>query len=514
MDEGENIHESAGKQAPPEQKKVLKFMQQESATMRASDEHQRVAVFGAGGSIGAAVCRELIQEFDVVAITRSRLRAESGSADSQIIWRYCDFFSIRPVDAALADVDYAIYLAHTRLPTARLDQAQCEDMDILLADNFARAAKKNNIKQIIYLGGLIPEGNVSSQLLESRNEVIQALAFYGTPVTTIRTGLVVSPGSSAVRLLADLVSPLPFVLIPKWGLTLKQPIALGDVLRAIKHCLANEDTYGQSFDIGGPEVLNFRQILERAAVVLDKKRLMVTLPFCPRLLFKWWVRFLSRKTHPALVKLLIESLQHDMVVKDNPLQDIIAKEALQPSHALTPYLRREGEDIELPSNPRSTSSSKNDKLLRQESRVRSIQRIILPPGKNASWVADQFFQWLPKVGWPFVLCKFDTDQSCNIYNRFPRLRLLNLTFKPDHSSPERRMYFITGGLLAKSTGEPKPRLEFRDVLNSRYTIAAIHDFTPYLPWNFYQNSQAVIHLFAMKVFQKHMAKLADKDDHD
>jgi hypothetical protein len=89
----------------------------------------------------------------------------------------------------------------------------------------------------------------------------------------------------------------------------------------------------------------------------------------------------------------------------------------------------------------------------------------------------------------------------------PRLTLLNLTFKPDHSTPDRQMYFITGGLLARRNSPYQGRFEFRNVLDNRYTIAAIHDFAPALPWYFYSATQAVTHLSVMRIYQRRLARL-------
>jgi hypothetical protein len=140
--------------------------------------------------------------------------------------------------------------------------------------------------------------------------------------------------------------------------------------------------------------------------------------------------------------------------------------------------------------------------------VRSIQRIVLPQGRNATWVADTFFKWLPHFARPFVLCEVDGTGSCRIFSRIPKLHLITLSFQQEHSSSDRRMYFITGGLLAKGHSGLIPRFEFRDVLKGRYTIAAIHDFRPQLPWAFYVLTQAVIHLIAMRTFQKYIKKKA------
>ena len=229
-----------------------------------------MAVAGASGSIGRSVCEALAKDYDVIALVGSGASMKEADSGHPFTWRYCEPFSRRDVEAAVAGCNYAVYLVHTRLPTARLVQAECEDMDLLIADNFARAASRNGVKQIVYLGGLVPEGNVSRGILEARSEVVEALAFHGTPVTSLRAGLVVSPGSNAVRLLANIASRLPWVLIPRWAITLKQPIALTDVIRAIHYCLGNQETYGEHYDIGGPVQLTFPEIIKRTGAVLKK----------------------------------------------------------------------------------------------------------------------------------------------------------------------------------------------------------------------------------------------------
>ena len=420
--------------------------------------------------------------------------------------RYCEPFSRREVDAAVAGCDYAVYLVHTRLPTARLVQAECADMDLLIADNFARAAKRNGVKQIVYLGGLVPEGNVSRSILDSRNEVVEALALSGVPVTSLRAGLVVSPGSNAVRLLAGVATRLPWVLIPRWADTRKQPIALTDLVRAIRYCVGNEETYGEHYDIGGPTQLTFPDLIRRAGDLLKKAPKVFTVPFFPARLYEWYLRLLAPKSHPALIRLAVDNLRHDLIAGDNPVQRFISEGAVLARSDLNPYLEHPGEA--LPANPREPIMEKHVAGLESMSNVRSIQRMDLPEGRNATWVADTYFSMMPRFAWPFVQTRRDSDGSWMVFTRFPRLRLLTLEFKPNHSSPDRRMYFITGGLLSRGHGDLKPRFEFRDVLQGRYTIAAIHDYTPRLPWGLYSATQAIIHLLFARVFQKRMAKLA------
>ena len=469
-----------------------------------SAQHRpKVVIAGASGAIGAAVSRNLAGEYDIIALVGSQDRVPETETGLSLSWRSCEPFSRQDVEKAIADCDYIIYLVHTRVPTARLDQAESENMDLLIADNVARAASLKGIKQIIYLSSLIPKINISSEFLERRNEVIEALSNYGTPLTVLRAGLVVAPGSNAVRLLANIATRLPIVLIPRWADTLRQPIAVIDVIRAIRFCLGSQETFGKDYDIGGPLVLTFRDMLQKAATYLKKKHIAIKVPIFPARLYAWYLHLLDRHAHPALIKLTVEALRHDLIVRDNPLQQFIAENSVMPREMIDPYLKKWGR---IPPNPRQPFQKKYMAGLRSKSNVRSIQRIVLQQGRNATWVADTFFQWLPHFARPFVLCEVDETGTCRIFSRFPKLHLLTLAFQQKYSSPDRRMYFITGGLLAKGHDELLPRFEFRDVLGGRYTIAAIHDFRPQLPWGLYMLTQAAIHLIAMRAFQKYMTK--------
>ena len=466
----------------------------------------QIAIAGASGFMGTALCRELADDYDVVAITRSPTRSKTADPDIPVTWRHCDPFSMQEVELALSGTEYLIYLVHNRGPSARLDQAGCRDMDVLMADNFARAADKNGIKQILYFGFLIPQGNVPEEIITNRKEVPQTLARLGTPVTTVRAGLVVGPGGTALRLVANCVTRFPVVLIPRWALSKRQPIALSDVIRALSFCLGNPETYGQHYDIGGPQVINFREMLQGAAAILGKKRYVLALPYLPEKLYRIWIRFLNKDIHSDLIRIAIESLRYDMVVKDNPLQQTINRNATGIREALKPYLEVNKEA--LLHNPRSFFRPQDDTELRIESRVRSIQRLKLPEGRNAQWMAENYFSWLPNFLQFFVVVDADSTGSYRFYLRMPRLLLLHFVFKPQHSTPNRRMYFIGGGLMAKILGGRTGRMEFRDVLDGKFTIAALHDFNPSLPWLFYVLTQALIHKLSMTTFQKHLEKIS------
>lgn len=217
-------------------------------------ERPTVVIAGANGYIGRNLIKELMKNADIIALSRSTPKRQPEN--QQIIWRSCDLFSVIETEESLRGADYAIYLVHSMLPSARLTQGSFEDMDLILADNFAQAAEKNGVKQIVYLSGLIPDTDDLSRHLKSRLEVEKVLGSYNVPLTTLRAGLIVGPRGSSFPILVKLVKRLPIMLLPKWTNTLTHPIALQDVLHAIKQCIGNQTVFNRPIDIGGPDVID------------------------------------------------------------------------------------------------------------------------------------------------------------------------------------------------------------------------------------------------------------------
>ncbi|MCG6896708.1 MAG: NAD(P)H-binding protein [Thiocapsa sp.] len=465
----------------------------------------RVAVAGASGFIGTAVCRTLAEDLDVLALTRSPARSRTPDPDLRISWRYCDLFSARDLMVSLSGCAYAVYLAHSLAPSSRLTQANPRDMDLILADNFAQAAAANGIKQIIFVGGLIPEGFRIAPLLWSRREVELVLASRGTPVTSLRAGLVVGPGGSAPRLMVDLVRRLPILLVPPQARSLTRPIALPDLVRAIRHCLGQPERYRGSFDIGGPEWLTYEEMLRRTAEVLGLRRKILTLPWMPLWIATVAARLFSGAPS-ALIGPALESLPQDTVMRDNPVQRAIDLGAIPFRTALSAAIDPSSGRL-LP-NPRQPIQGQDRERMRQAKLVRSVQRIILPPGQDAAWVSGNYFRWLGTCCWPLVQVRIDNSGRCEVCARFPRLRLLSLQRLAEASTPQREVYGIAGGLLSRDDGQGRARFEFQTLLGDRYTMAAIHDYAPALPWYVYLWTQAVAHLMVMRRYQSRLARLA------
>ncbi|WP_200387029.1 NAD(P)H-binding protein [Thiocapsa imhoffii] len=468
-------------------------------------QRPRVAIAGASGFIGTAVSSALADAYEVRALTRSPARARAPDPDPHIDWRHCDLFSGPDVVAGLAGCDYAVYLVHSLAPSSRLTQANPRDMDLILADNFARAAAANGVQQIIVVGGLIPESFRISPLLWSRREVELVLASRGTAVTALRAGLVVGAGGSAPRLLVDLVRRLPVLALPPSARSLTRPIALEDLVRAVQLCLGEPETYRGAFDIGGPECLNYEEMLRRTAEVLGVRRLIITLPWLPI----WIAAATARAFSGApseVVGPALESLPQDTVIRDNPVQRAIDSGAMPFREALKAALAPSHRH--LCASPRQPIQGQDRELIREARRVRSIQRIILPPGQDARWVAGNYFRWLGTCCWPFVATRLDATGRCDVTIRFPRLHLLSLQRRAELSDPQREVYAITGGLLSRPDSLGHARFEFQTLLDDRYTMAAIHDYAPALPWYVYRWTQAVAHLMVMRRYQRRLARLA------
>lgn len=453
---------------------------------------KKVVIAGARGFIGQALIAALADSFEIIGLSR-----RSQDSDDGVEWRACDLFSRAQTEEALRGAEVAVYLVHSMLPSARLTQGDFEDMDLICADNFARGARANGVQHIVYLGGILPTGTGVSRHLESRHEVEIALGAYGTPVTSLRAGLIVGPNGSSTAIVVRLVKKLPVMLCPAWTRMNTQPIALQDVIHLLKFCLENpEQTKNQAFDIGGKELMTYKGMMAQTARIMGVKRLMMDVPFdSPRISTGWVSAFTEAPLE--LVAPLIESLQHSMVAEDDRLLELAS---LKP----TPFevSMREAVEFEFKKSKNPVAFDKKGSRNAEESTVRSVQRLPLPHGRHATWVAEEYARWLPDFLAPLMRVKVKDRMTCFYVKGIAR-PLLELELA-EISAEDRQVFWIRGGLLAHPN--PKGRLEFREVLGGHATLAAIHDFRPKLPWYLYRYSQALAHLFVMHGFSEHLAE--------
>jgi nucleoside-diphosphate-sugar epimerase len=459
-----------------------------------------VALSGASGFIGRALASSLQRRFHV----RGLGRGDGPTTDSHVeSWIQTDLFNLRQAEAALAGATIAIYLVHSMMPTARLTQAAFEDLDLLCADNFGRAAAKAGVKQIVYLGGLIPSDGQLSTHLQSRNEVANALGSYGTPVTTLRAGLILGGGGSSFEMLVKLVERLPAMICPGWTKTRTQPIAVDDVVTLMDFATGNANCYGQTYDIGAPDVVTYRDLLEMVAQELGVKRRMIAVPFFSPSLSRLWISTVSGASS-ELVGPLVQSLKHEMVARDDRL-------ATSAGFATTPVRRAialalQARKSNIASRATDTRPTTNKPASARLSLVRSVQRMMLPVDRDAVWAAHEYTSWLPHAFWRLLRVDVDDKRECRFCLLGMKTPLLVLTYSAERSSAGRELFFVTGGLLSRA--DQRGRFELREVSGTRTLLTAIHDFAPRLPWFIYRYTQAVFHGWVMAAFRRHIAKVA------
>lgn len=461
-----------------------------------------IAIAGASGFVGQALLDRFADDFSMVALSR-RVRED----DPRCEWRACDLYSLLDTEQALAGCDVAVYLVHSMLPSARLTQASFEDLDLVLADNFARGAKRAGVRRIVYLAGLVPDDARLSKHLESRREVERALGAHGVPVTVLRAGMVVGARGSSFQMLTRLVERLPAMALPAWTRTRTQPIALEDVIELLGIAAreGTADDESKIHDIGGPDVLTYRQMLEDVAEVQGRTRTMLNVPFFSPGLSRLWVSLITGFPR-ALVGPLVESLEHEMVARDRSFQ---LAHGIDGTDWKTALIAAEKQRAAL-DRPVQRKKPKRPPLVRRTPgyNVRSVQRLPSPAWMNAVDVGHEYLRWLPRFFWPFMRVDVRGDTACFFF--WPARRaLLEIRLSEDRSSTDRALFYVDGGLLAvlPTDDERRGRLEFRLAPGGQQVIAALHDFVPSLPWAVYVRTQARVHLFVMHAFGRHLRRV-------
>lgn len=452
-------------------------------------KNPKIVVAGASGYIGQALLPKLLERFpdaQIIALSRN----QHSMDDPRITWKACDLFSLKSLEESFSGpIDLAYYLVHSMGPTAHLDQGSFADYDLLLADNFARVMERAEVKHLIYLGGLIPENVELSLHLQSRREVEETFAQYQLHTTVFRAGLIIGESGSSFQILLKLVDRLPLMICPYWTQTQTTPVDLESVLKALSEVALDSVHVRKTYDLAGCESLTYLEMMRETAQQLGKKRYFFAVPFFTPTLSRLWVSLITR-TPKALVYPLIESLQHPMVARSG-------------SQYFTDHTQLTYQDLLKKIPLKIRTKGLLFRFRPQRKKVRSVQRLPLPPGKNAQWVKNRYLEWLPIFLKPFVKVKIN-DSIVNFSIISHRLLMLQLKFSSDRSTEDRQLFYILEGLLVsqKNTG----RLEFRVVLNRRFIIAAIHDYSPSLPWFIYRYTQAILHILVMRAFARQLMK--------
>jgi len=291
---------------------------------------RRILVTGASGYVGGRLVTALLEDNAKIRVfVRDRNKAQSHSWASQVEIAVGNASDYQSTVNALKDIHTAFYLLHSINLGPNFDKIESE-----MARNFAKAAQECGVKQIIYLGGINNDAKTSKHL-SSRANTGKELATTSVPVIELRAGIIIGSGSASFEMLRHLTHRLPVMTTPKWVMNKTHPIAIRDVLRYLIGAAVIPKEVNQYFDIGGPEVLTYKDLmLQYAEAAGLKKRFILPLPVLTPRLSSGWVGLVT-PVPITLARRLIDSLKNEVVAKD----DSIKKYIPDPAGGLTPFKR-------------------------------------------------------------------------------------------------------------------------------------------------------------------------------
>ena len=290
----------------------------------------KILLTGTSGYIGQRLLPSLLEKgHHVVCCVRDKKRFDATKYNSAAIEVIeVDFLKPETLQAVPLDIDVAYYLIHSMAsPTGDFQEMEAES-----ARNFKKRVEQTKLKQLIYLSGIVNETKLSKHLL-SRKEVEQILASDMYHLTTLRAGIVVGSGSASFEIIRDLVEKLPLMIAPRWLNTKSQPIAIRNVIEFLQGVLMHADTFGKSFDIGGPEVLTYTQMLKKFAEVRNLKRTIISVPIMTPRLSSYWLYFMTSTSYKLAVN-LVNSMKVEVIARENNLHVLLGIKLLSYEEAV------------------------------------------------------------------------------------------------------------------------------------------------------------------------------------
>lgn len=279
----------------------------------------KILLTGANGYIGKRLLPVLVEDgHEVVCLVRDprRLKIPEGIRGqvSVIGGDLLDFDSLGEIPA---DIDTAFYLVHSMSNTAE-DFAGMEQQ---CAENFIRRVRETAVQQIIYLSGIVNDRDLSTHL-QSRQNVENILRSGGTPLTVLRAGIIIGSGSASFEIIRDLVEKLPVMIAPRWVNNRSQPIAIYDVIHYLRRVIGHPQCFNCSFDIGGPDILTYKEMMLRFAKVRGFKRYIINVPVLTPQLSSYWLYFVTA-TSFSLARSLVDSLRNEVICMNHDIHAII-----------------------------------------------------------------------------------------------------------------------------------------------------------------------------------------------
>jgi uncharacterized protein YbjT (DUF2867 family) len=278
-------------------------------------------VFGASGYIGSNLAPYLAEQGLPVRATSRNIEVLESREWQNVVLAEADALRPESLDPVLKNVDIAYYLVHSMAAGKNFPQ-----LDATAARNFADAASRQGVQRIVYLGGLVPDSPKSTHL-RSRQETGDILRAGSVPVTEIRAGMIIGPGSAAWEVIRDLVNHLPVMITPRWVFSRSTPIALSNLLHYLADAPLIEETAGETYDVGGAEDLTYEQIMRQYAELVGKKPRIIPVRVLTPRLSSYWLRLVT-SVPTNIARALIDGLSQDVVADDNRLARLVPQKLL------------------------------------------------------------------------------------------------------------------------------------------------------------------------------------------
>ena len=285
----------------------------------------KVLLTGANGYIGIRLLSVLVrEEHDVVCLVRDKRRMRvDPNIEQHVTYYEADLQNKESLKDLPKDIDVAFYLVHSMGKSGDFEKTEQKT-----AENFVAQIAQTHCQQIIYLSGIVNDDNLSKHL-RSRKNVEDILLNSPVPATILRAAIIIGSGSASFEIIRDLVEKLPVMIAPKWLKTRCQPIALRNVLQYLNGVMLKEEAYDQVYDIGGPDVLTYKEMLLGFAKVRGLNRHIFSVPVLSPRLSSMWLYFVT-STSFGLARSLVDSMKNEVVVQHKGIQKIVPIEHLIP----------------------------------------------------------------------------------------------------------------------------------------------------------------------------------------